>query len=205
MAVHPISSPLTNFAPLSTRIANDLARQSMMWSRLAIEEASLLGELKSRASIFHNLGSSQHQLPEFGLQRFDIDGWPPVCFITENTCRSLKGSAFPLLDLVGLHIKPLGQFHRRLFISDGAERHPRLESWAMVAAWSSCHDCSCFRHLSRRQAEISLILTVQISRAASQSFGLITLHCCGRAILRNLLLIASQAYASPDWAEAHHR
>ncbi|RWD51604.1 MAG: hypothetical protein EOS75_31295 [Mesorhizobium sp.] len=38
----------------------------------------------------------------------------------------------------------------------------------MVPARSSCHALSCSRHLSRSQAEIPLILAVQISRASSQ-------------------------------------
>jgi len=37
----------------------------------------------------------------------------------------------------------------------------------MVSAWSSRHGISCSRHLSRTQAEIPIILAVQISRATS--------------------------------------
>ncbi|MGU3398545.1 hypothetical protein ACLBWS_02165, partial [Brucellaceae bacterium D45D] len=51
---------------------------------------------------------------------------------------------------------------------DGGERHFCLESRAMVPARSSRHGISCSRHLSRNQAEIPLILAVQISRATSR-------------------------------------
>ncbi|MBO9111653.1 hypothetical protein J5288_23255, partial [Agrobacterium sp. S2/73] len=39
-----------------------------------------------------------------------------------------------LFDLVGMHVKLLGQFHQRLLASDGGQRHFCLESWAMVPA-----------------------------------------------------------------------
>jgi len=56
----------------------------------------------------------------------------------------------------------------RLFAPDGGKRHLRLDSRAVVPARSSRHALSRFRHLSQIQAEISLILAVQISRASSQ-------------------------------------
>src|SRR5690606_36947708 len=61
----------------------------------------------------------------------------------------------------------LGQFHQRLLATDGGERHFCLESRAVVPARSSRHSLSCSRHLSRSQAEIPLILAVQISRTTS--------------------------------------
>lgn len=51
------------------------------------------------------------QLPYFGKQRFDSDGWIrrfSLRFIAENACRPLRELVFPLLDLVGAHIKLLG-------------------------------------------------------------------------------------------------
>jgi hypothetical protein len=105
------------------------------------------------------------------VQRFDIDGWTRrfrLRFIAENACRPLKELVFPLFDLVGVHIELLGQFHQRLFASDGGERHLCLESRAVVPARSSRHGISCSRHLSRSQADIPLILAVQISRASSE-------------------------------------
>jgi len=104
------------------------------------------------------------------VQRFDIDGWPRrfrLRFIAENAGRPLKELVFPLLDLVGVLVKLLGQFHKRLLASNGGERHFCLESRAMVPAWSSRHGISCSRHLSRSQAEIPLIPAVQISRTTS--------------------------------------
>ncbi len=106
------------------------------------------------------------------MQRFDVDGWTRrfrLGFIAENACRSLKELVFSLLDLVGVHVKLLGQFHQRLFASDGGERYFCLESRAVVSARSSRHDISCSRHLSRSQAEIPLIPAVQISRASTAS------------------------------------
>lgn len=104
------------------------------------------------------------------MQCFDIDGWTRrfrLRFITKNACRPLKELVFPLFDLVGVHVKLLGQFHKRLLAPDGGERHFCLESRAMVPARSSRHGLSCFRHLNRSQAEIPLILAVQFSRASS--------------------------------------
>jgi hypothetical protein len=89
-----------------------------------------------------------------------------VCRVAAS-CRPLKELVFPLFDLVGVHVKLLGQFHQRLFAPNGGKCHLRLESRAMVPARSSCHGLFCSRHLSRSQAEIPLIPTVQISRATS--------------------------------------
>jgi hypothetical protein len=70
-----------------------------------------------------------------------------------------------------VHVELLGQFHQRLLAPDGGKRHLRLESRAVVPARSSRHGLSCFRHLSQSQAEIPLILAVQISRASSVVHG----------------------------------
>jgi len=104
------------------------------------------------------------------VQCFDIDGWTRrfrLRFITENACRPFKELVFRLFDLVGVHVKLLGQFHQRLLTSYGGERHFSLESRAVVPARLSRHGLSCSRHQSRNQAEIPLILAVQISRATS--------------------------------------
>lgn len=66
-----------------------------------------------------------------------------------------------MLDLVGVHIELLGLLHQRKLTSDGGKCHLRLESRAMVPARSSCS-----WYLSRIQAEIPLILVVQIPEPA---------------------------------------
>ena len=38
----------------------------------------------------------------------------------------LKELVFPLLDLIGVHVELLGQFHQRLLTSDGRERRLSL-------------------------------------------------------------------------------
>jgi len=90
---------------------------------------------------------------------------PPVPPLLHRRKRlsPLKELVFPLFDLVGVHVKLLGQFHQRLLAPDGGKRHLCLESRAVVPARSSRHGLSCSRHLSRSQAEIPLILAVQIS------------------------------------------
>src|SRR5690606_33997397 len=112
----------------------------------------------------------QRQFADFGMKRFDINGWPcrfRLVLITENAGRPLKELVFPLLNLVGMHVELLGQFHQCLLASNGGKRHLCLESRAVVPAWSSRHGISCSRHLSRSQAEIPLISAVQISRTTS--------------------------------------
>lgn len=84
------------------------------------------------------------QFAGLGVQCFDIDSWAcrfGLRFITENACRPLKELVFPLFDLVGTHVKLLGQFHQRLLASDGGQRYFCLESRAMVpgavvSSWS---------------------------------------------------------------------
>ena len=71
--------------------------------------------------------------------------------------------------MIGVHIELLGQLHQRLLAPDGGKRHFRLECRAVVPARSSRHGLSCFRHLSKSQAEIPLIPAVQISRDTSFS------------------------------------
>lgn len=108
------------------------------------------------------------------MQRFDIDGrtrWFRPRSIAEDACRPLKNLVFLLFDLVGVHVELLGQFHQRPLASNGGECHLCLESRAVVPAGSSRHGLSCSRHLSRSQAEIPLILAVQISRATSLTDG----------------------------------
>lgn len=49
------------------------------------------------------------------MKRFDSDGWSRrfrLHVIAEDACRPLKELVFPLLDLVGVHIELLGQFHQ---------------------------------------------------------------------------------------------
>jgi hypothetical protein len=51
------------------------------------------------------------------MRGFDIDGrsrWFSFGVITENACRPLKELVLPLLDLIGMHVELLGQFHQRL-------------------------------------------------------------------------------------------
>src|SRR5690606_13824444 len=112
----------------------------------------------------------QCQFANLGVQRFDIHGrtrWFRPRSIAEDACRPLKKLVFPLFDLVGVHVELLGQFHQRLLTSNGGECHLCLETRAVVPAGSSRHGLSCSRHLSRSQAEILLILAVQISRTTS--------------------------------------
>src|SRR5690606_5148459 len=114
----------------------------------------------------------QCQFANLGVQRFDIHGrtrWFRPRSIAEDACRPLKKLVFPLFDLVGVHVELLGQFHQRLLTSNGGECHLCLESRAVVPAGSSRHGLSCSRHLSRSQAEIPLILAVQISRTTSSA------------------------------------
>lgn len=69
-------------------------------------------------------------------------------FPAEHACHSLKEVVFPLFDLVGVHVRLLGQFHQRLLAPDGGKCHLRVESRAMVSAGLSCHGTSGFPHLS---------------------------------------------------------
>jgi hypothetical protein len=49
---------------------------------------------------------------------------------------SSRSLVYPLLDLVRMHVKLLGQFHQRLLATDRSERHLCLDSRAMVPARS---------------------------------------------------------------------
>lgn len=69
-------------------------------------------------------------------------------FPAEHACHSLKEVVFPLFDLVGVHVRLLGQFRQRLLASDGSKYHLRVENGALVPARSSCHSISGFPHLS---------------------------------------------------------
>src|SRR5215212_3961311 len=58
------------------------------------------------------------------------------------------GSSFheltlPSRDLVGMHVKLLGEFGQRLLALHGSQGHLRFESRAVVPAWSSAHCLSC--------------------------------------------------------------
>lgn len=82
------------------------------------------------------------------MQCFDIHGWTRrfrLRFITENACRPLKELVFPLFDLVGVHVKLLGQFHQRLLAPDGGKRHLCLEGrvWFRrgLSSWSLLFHC----------------------------------------------------------------
>lgn len=100
------------------------------------------------------------------MQCFDIDGWTRrfrLRFIAETPVAPSRSWSFHCLIWLACTSNCWDNSNQRLLAPDGGKRHLCLESRAVVPARSSRHGLSCSRHLSRSQAEIPLILAVQIS------------------------------------------
>jgi len=79
------------------------------------------------------------------MKRFQVDlgGLRRLGLVIENIRHAIEELIFSLLDLVRMHIELRRQLAHRLVALQSRQRDFRLESWAVVPSWSSCHLRSC--------------------------------------------------------------
>src|SRR3954451_16197668 len=80
------------------------------------------------------------------MEGFDVDRWCARLgpgFRPEHPGSSFEKQPLPGRDLVRVDVELLRQFGQHLLALDGGQSHLRLESRAVVPAWSSCHRLSC--------------------------------------------------------------
>lgn len=90
-------------------------------------------------------GTGQGEFADLGMQRLHIHGWVCRCGLIapEDVGRPVEEMRLPLGDLVGMHIKVLGQLGEGLVALHGGQGHFGLESWRVVPARSLAHGFSC--------------------------------------------------------------
>ena len=113
-----------------------------------------------------NLGMSlpfnlQGLLADLGVQPLQIRCRSRSALVSrrgEDLGGALQQFVFPLRDLIGVHVKALGQLRQRLFALKRCQRHFGLEGGRVVAAGSFHLPCS-FSCGSRRRLEQKLHLS----------------------------------------------